>query len=124
MSSLVYFLLFGVLCVGVVIGILVGAHLITLLSHAVAPEPEEPDIDPPTVQLRKITVPGFGVPDVRKYDPSKFVIPLVCPATHCQRLLKDGDDYFEIPITDAEPGSVTGVHVGCVMTSLMEPKRP
>lgn len=62
-------------------------------------------------RLVKVTVPTFGKPELKVYHAPDFVIPLQC--TDCKRNLQEGDDYYEIPVMNAEPGSVTAVHLGC-----------
>lgn len=75
----------------------------------------EPEAEP--VQMVKVHIPTFGRPVLTTYDSSKFVIPLVC--ADCENKLEDGDEYYEIPITDGEPGSVTAVHLSCSMYALV-----
>ena len=118
--------IFVALVAGIIVfvvgGVVLGTWLTEKLGRWLAEEGgEEPDIDPPTVQLRKIEVPTFGLPEVAKYDPSLFLIPLVCAAPNCQKALRQGDDYYEIPIPNGEPGSVTAVHVGCVLDEMAHP---
>lgn len=69
----------------------------------------EKDLYP--LRMIKVTVPTFGAPSLRVYHSVDYVIPLQC--TECKENLEEGDDYYEIPILNAEPGSVTAVHLAC-----------
>lgn len=62
-------------------------------------------------KLYRIKVASFGKPELKIYNPAEFDGPLQC--TSCKELLTVGEDYYEIPISNEAPGTVTAVHLRC-----------
>ena len=61
-------------------------------------------------KLYKITMPSFGQPKLKRYNPLDYPAPLVCPS--CKETLVAKEDFYEIPVTN-EPGTVVAVHLRC-----------
>lgn len=62
-------------------------------------------------KLYRIKIASFGKPELKIYNPAEFDGPLQC--TSCEELLTVGEDYYEIPISNEAPGTVTAVHLRC-----------
>jgi hypothetical protein len=67
----------------------------------------------PETHMIKVTVPTFGKPELKVYHPADFVEPLQCADPDCEQDLQEGDDYYEIPISNAPVGSAVAVHLRC-----------
>lgn len=61
-------------------------------------------------RLYKVTMPSFGEPKLKRYNPLDYAAPLVCPT--CKETLVAKEDFYEIPVTN-EPGTVVAVHLRC-----------
>lgn len=61
-------------------------------------------------RLIKVTLPDFGKPELKVYDPLQFSAPISCE--ECKKVLVVGENYYEIPIMN-QPGSVVAVHLRC-----------
>lgn len=61
-------------------------------------------------KLYKITIPSFGKPSLKVYNPLEYDTPLVC--TKCEKILVVKEDFYEIPIVN-DPGTVIAVHLRC-----------
>jgi hypothetical protein len=61
-------------------------------------------------RLYKVTMPSFGEPKLKRYNPLDYEVPLVCPT--CKETLVAKEDFYEIPVTN-EPGTVVAVHLRC-----------
>jgi hypothetical protein len=62
-------------------------------------------------RMIKVTVPSFGEPELKIYEPNDFSLPLVC--TSCEEALQKDQDYYEIPVLNGLEGAVTAVHLKC-----------
>lgn len=105
MDPFTFFLVLGFLGAAVT-----GMAYLLHRRQSAAPAPRLPEQSKER-HLYRITIPTFGQPELKRYDASQYEIPLVC--SKCTNPIKDGESYYEIPIVNAEPGSVTGVHVTC-----------
>jgi hypothetical protein len=61
-------------------------------------------------RLYKVTLPSFGEPKLKRYNPLEYEVPLVCPT--CKKTLVAKENFYEIPVTN-EPGTVVAVHLRC-----------
>jgi hypothetical protein len=61
-------------------------------------------------RLYKVTMPSFGEPKLKRYNPLDYEVPLICPT--CKETLVAKENFYEIPVTN-EPGTVVAVHLRC-----------
>jgi hypothetical protein len=63
------------------------------------------------VDLGGDKAPSFGAPELKQYNPMDYPEPLICAT--CDEPFVVDEYYYRIPITNAGPGAVTGVHLRC-----------
>lgn len=76
----------------------------------------------PETHKIKVTVPTFGKPVLQVYHVADYNPQLIC--TECKILMQEGDDFYEIPIPNAEPDNFIAVHLACERQNVYGGKKP